>query len=588
MNSPVATPPTRCCTLAVACDFHAIREAAGQVRQFLTAAGLPASEGDAWELILTEAGNNAVQHATATGRHLPIGLDVVCGPTGVELRMTDHTAGFVLPAVAALPAADSEHGRGLYLIQTLADSVDYLQGRAENCLVVRKKIAAPLASPTRDLAGQLAESEQTLQAMTEELASCYENLSAVFRFSAALNQPQAAEEFAAKWLGELLTIVEADWYVLRVAEAGAVGELRVFASSFHDGLERMTKLLLRTAGMTQVEVAATLTKQDEWFDAQTPLESADLLAALVRRSSGLAHPIFVNETLLGMLTVGRLTDETPFKAAQVNIIQTFADFLGIQIANDQFRSEYLRTQLLRRELEIASDLQRSLLPETLPQLPGFGLAGQFQSARQVGGDFYDAIPIAGGRLLLAIADVMGKGVPAALFAAIFRSHLRARLYLADRPGDFLSWLNRSLFPDLNRLSMFITAQLVIIDPAARQVRVAGAGHCPLLVTTPGGTPREIPNTGLPLGIEAEVEYAAVTQPLKATERLLLFTDGLSDVRGAGNQILGLDRLKQHLQRITNQSHTAVEMAQALTAVLKDFQGDQPPADDQAFLVFAGE
>ena len=578
-----------------ACDLRESREVSRCMRQFLAAAALPEEDLHGWELMVTEAANNATEYTTEAGRALLNRLEVFCRDLEVEVRLTDHTAGFDMPAQAELPSIDSEKGRGLFLIQSLADEVEYLRGRGENCMVIRKKRSASAAGAAGTAAagasGMQLESrfvgdEQALQGMTEELASCYESLSAIFRFSSALSRPQQAEEFAATWMRELLTIVEADWFVLRLADSKGK-ELRLMATSLSGNPDYSLLLTPDAASSGSVELRAAQTRQDVWFDANAPLTLSDPLSHLVHHSNGLAHPIFMEESLVGILAVGRLTADEPFKAGQVNVIHTFADFLGIQISNARFRAEHLQAQLMSRELEIASNLQRSLLPEKLPQVPGFAVAGYYRSARQVGGDFYDAIAADGG-LLLVIADVMGKGVPAAMFATIFRSHLHARLDLLKRPGDFLTWLNRSLFPDLDRMEMFITAQLVYVDPATRRFQVAGAGHCPLLMSSPGGAPHEVGNTGFPLGIMPDTKYSEEVRDMAPDARLMLFTDGVTDTENASNEMLGAEGLKQDLQLIVNRRRSAAQTVQEMAAMLQTFQGKEPVTDDQAFLILANE
>ncbi|MCX6899546.1 MAG: SpoIIE family protein phosphatase [Verrucomicrobia bacterium] len=575
------------------CDLRESREVSRCMRQFLAAVPLPEDDLHAWELMVTEAANNAAEYATEAGRQLTNRLEVFCREREIEVRLTDHTSGFDMPAQAELPSVDSEKGRGLFLIQSLADEVEYLRGRAENCMVIRKKRPAPAAgappgtTSAVDVGSRFIGDEQTLQAMTEELASCYESLSAIFRFSSALNQPQPTEEFAATWMLELLAIVEADWYVLRLADPGGK-ELRLSASSLPGNLDFALSLLPDASSTGSVELRSAQSRQDVWFDASAPLMLGDPLSHLVRHSNGLAHPIFAEGVLVGVLTVGRLSTDAPFKAGQVNVIQTFADFLGIQISNARFRADHLQAQLMARELQIASNLQRSLLPEKLPQMPGFGVAGYYHSARQVGGDFYDAIAVDGQGLLLVIADVMGKGVPAAMFATIFRSHLHARLDLVKRPGEFLTWLNRSLFSDLDRMEMFITAQLVYVDPTTRRFQVAGAGHCPLLMTSPGGSPIEVGNTGFPLGIMFDTRYSEEVRDLPADARLLLFTDGVTDTENAGEEMLGTEGLKQNLQLIANRRCNAAQTVQEMAIMLQTFQGKKPATDDQAFLALASE
>jgi serine phosphatase RsbU (regulator of sigma subunit)/anti-sigma regulatory factor (Ser/Thr protein kinase) len=579
-------------SLVFACDLRESREVSRCVRQFLAAVPLPEDDLHAWELMVTEAANNAAEYVTDTGRQLSNRLEVFCRDDEIEIRLTDHTLGFDMPAQAELPSIDSEKGRGLFLIQSLADEVEYLRGRTENCMVIRKKRPVPAgsvragAATVAGVGSRFIADEQTLQTMTEELASCYESLSAIFRFSSALNRPQPTEEFAATWMRELLAIVEADWYVLRLVDP--VGkELRLSATSLPDAFDYSLSLL-PDAAAGSVELRAAQSRQDVWFDASAPLALGDPLSHVIRHSNGLAHPIFAEESLVGVLAVGRSSGDVPFKAGQVNVIQTFADFLGIQVSNARFRAEHLQAQLTARELQIASNLQRSLLPEKLPQMPGLGVAGYYHSARQVGGDFYDAIAVDGQGLLLVIADVMGKGVPAAMFATIFRSHLHARLDLVKRPGEFLTWLNRSLFSDLDRMEMFITAQLVYVDPAARKFQVAGAGHCPLLMTSDGNLPVEVGNTGFPLGIMADTRYSEELRDLPPGARLLLFTDGVTDTQNASDEMLGVEGLKRNLQQIVNQRGNAAQTVQDMAIMLQTFQGKEPVIDDQAFLVLASE
>src|SRR5207244_13408913 len=108
--------------------------------------------------------------------------------------------------------------------------------------------------------------------------------------------------------------------------------------------------------------------------------------------------------------------------------------------------------------------------KTRPPLTGFGLAGYCESARQVGGDFYDVVKLSDHSLLMVIADVMGKGIPAAMFAATLRSLLRALPELTHQPSELLSRVNRLLFDELSEVDMFITAQLVYVDASQRRLR----------------------------------------------------------------------------------------------------------------------
>lgn len=585
--STVTTTPGRSLNLSVPCDLAAIREAARQLRAFLEQQGLNGQDLDAWELITAEAGNNAVEHTPAEALNIPVELGMRVTPNDAELVVVDHTPGFDLPDNPQLPDDPlSESGRGLFLMRALSDSVRYLRGRDENVLVIRKRRSTP-ATPATDPqhSVEMAVLETTIHTMTEELAASYESLSAIFRFTAELNRGSITAEFTDRWLHELRQIVAADWFVLRLVDPAGT-HLAVSHSSRPEA--PLPPLLLKDPATDSIERAAALSRQDVWFDAANPIPTPDPLTAFGSPASGLSHPLYVNTELVGVLSVGRYTRQHPFTAGQVNIIHTFADFLGIQLRNARIQEEHLRTRLVTRELEIAATIQRSLLPVRLPEPDGFRLAGFCESASKVGGDYFDAVQVPDAGLLLVIADVMGKGVPAAMFAAIFRSHVHARPDLAVRPGEFLTWLNRALFPDLDRVEMFVTAQVVFLDQKRREIRIASAGHCPLLVRHADGTIKEGDADGPPLGIDGDLEFTDHAEPVLPGMSFLMYTDGLIEARNPTGELLGLERVKQWFAKPVNSGASVASIEAGLIRLARDFQGTAPAADDLTFVVVADD
>lgn len=569
------------------CELPAVREACRRSRIGLAEAGLSEEELGHWELVLAEAGNNAVSYAMGRQRSLPVRFEFLISDEWVDCTIRDHTPGFDFPEHVELPPPDSEDGRGLYLIKTLTDEVGYFRGRGENCMQLRKKrgkAETASSSDSGNLEEKLSESQATLDLMTEELASAYESLSTIFRFSSELSEQPKPEEFARKWLGEVSKIAAADWFILRLMEEGQ-GLKLVACSSDMTGLESLS-MGDAGEGDVSVEVRAATFRIDVWFDSTHPVPQGDPLSKLARQYGGFSHPIVINDRLIGVLSVGRYSTDAGFQAGQVSIIQTFADFLGIQIRNSQFQQQQLQTRLTARELEIAAEIQRSLLPKQLPELPGFNLVGYYQSARQVGGDFYDAFITNEGGLLLAIADVMGKGVPAAMFAAIFRSQLRSGAERASSPGTMLTWLNRSLFADLDQVEMFITAQVVYLDPRARTVRISAAGHPPMLMAGADGLVQSVENSGMPLGVMPDTVYTERTVPLPAGANLLLFTDGLTEARDAEGKLLWISPLEKCLAAGAKNAHPAEQTKNAIIALVEGHQAGVAPGDDQTLLLLA--
>src|SRR5580692_3644765 len=125
---------------------------------------------------------------------------------------------------------------------------------------------------------------------------------------------------------------------------------------------------------------------DVWFSPEEPLDKNDPLRAAMPLGNGISHAFFVADQPVGTATLGRLAAERPFTAAQVNLLHTFIDFLAIQIVNARLLDERTAAHVTRRELQIAADIQRSLLPGKIPECPPFALAATCQSALQIGGD----------------------------------------------------------------------------------------------------------------------------------------------------------------------------------------------------------
>ena len=579
-----------------ACEFSAVRAGVARVCGWLGELGLPEAELGAWELALVEAGNNAVKYATPATRTLPVVLEISAGARDLEARVTDHTAGFDWPAEIKLPDADAERGRGLYLMKSLTDEIFYLRHPCENVLVLRRARPAGknVLPDLGDLQRRLADAETALTDMTTELAANYESLVAVFRYSSELGAQTDLKEFSHRLLRDLAQIAVADGAVLRLLSAdGKKLELVLVLPEKGDAalatLPALPAVSLADNVLKSVETRAARTRLDIWFSPEEPLDKNDPLRAAMPVGTGVCHAFFVADQLVGTAALGRLAADKPFTAAQVNLLHTFVDFLAIQMVNARLLDERTATRVTRRELEIAAEIQRSLLPAQLPACPPFTLAAACQSALQVGGDFYDAIAAHDGAVLLVIADVMGKGVPAALFAAVLRTTIRSMPQLFSQPAKLLGAVNEILFPDLSRVDMFITAKLVYLDPRRGKLISASAGHCPLLVWQRGEAKASAPGkAGLPLGIEPHVVYPQNVHALPPGAAALIYTDGLSETRAADGELLGEEKLRRLLAETAAQTRDAETGKLFLLGRLTAYRGDTTLADDQTFILIRNQ
>lgn len=219
---------------------------------------------------------------------------------------------------------------------------------------------------------------------------------------------------------------------------------------------------------------------------------------------------------------------------------------------------------------------------------GFGYAGSCQSALEVGGDFYEILPLSEHSLLLAVADVMGKGTGAALVAGTLRTLLNALVEPNFCPARSLTELNELMFEQLSTADMFITVQLAVADLHYRELQVANAGHCPLLLSAPHHRTQTIAPDGMPLGICSDTTYVCETVPIPSFASLLLYTDGVTEARNQAGSFFGQPRLENWLRGWVARSSTAHQLKQSLLTELVTFQGGHRAADDQTFLILADE
>jgi sigma-B regulation protein RsbU (phosphoserine phosphatase) len=200
-------------------------------------------------------------------------------------------------------------------------------------------------------------------------------------------------------------------------------------------------------------------------------------------------------------------------------------------------------------------------------------------AAEVGGDFFDVFDLPDGSRLVMIADVMGKGVPAALVATTLRTALRSLATTTAGPGELLTRVNRQLFADLDRLGMFITVQILRLDATGAEIRHASAGHCPPLVFCANDAARWWDETGgLPVGIDARETYEEGRGVLAPGERLWLMTDGALEQEDACGAELGGEGLAALAARATD--------ASALLAALNTRAEGRPPRDDCTLVLIA--
>jgi serine phosphatase RsbU (regulator of sigma subunit) len=233
---------------------------------------------------------------------------------------------------------------------------------------------------------------------------------------------------------------------------------------------------------------------------------------------------------------------------------------------------------IERDLSIARDIQRSLMPSQAPIMPGYDIAGMARSAQQTGGDYYDWQQLPDGRLLVVLADVTGHGIGPALVMAVCRAYARATAPLAGDAADLLTRLNALMCADLASSGRFITMVIAVLSPDGK-VEIISAGHGPtLLHQTATGKVEAFHGDGIPLGIDDGERYLSVnTRQLQPGDALLLVTDGFFEWPKAGHEMFGVERLEETFRQGANLS--AAQMLEHLDAAAHAFAEGAPQADD---------
>jgi serine phosphatase RsbU (regulator of sigma subunit) len=234
-------------------------------------------------------------------------------------------------------------------------------------------------------------------------------------------------------------------------------------------------------------------------------------------------------------------------------------------------------QRLERDLELAHQVQRGFLPSGPPKIDGYEFFDYYDSAAQLGGDYYDYVELPGGRMAIVVADVAGKGVPAALLMAKLSADVRYCLASEPQPNQAVNRIN-SAFAASGWQDRFVTMVLAVLDPKDHTVTIVNAGHMPPFWRRASGkldTP-SADEAGPPLGVAEDFEYEQVVITLAPGESLCMFTDGISEALNTNGELFGLKRLQD---QICGDACGVQAIGRQLLDGVRKFVGTQPQSDD---------
>jgi len=288
-------------------------------------------------------------------------------------------------------------------------------------------------------------------------------------------------------------------------------------------------------------------------------------------------PLKVRGELIGIFNVEH-TEVNAFSPERIRLLEALAGHVATAIANARmFQRERLENARMARELEEARAVQGSLLPPTAPAAKGFELAGVCRPCREVGGDWYDFIPLGGGRLAVVLGDVSGKGMGAALLMSSTRSILRLHAARGLSPRAILSEVNRFLVEDMPA-SRFVTLIYAVVSPATRTFTFANAGHVPPVFVDSDGARLLEADAGRPLGL-MESEFSDHEIEMTPGSRAFFYSDGITEAVNSSLEQYGTDRIFHH---VFDQTATV----QSLLDDVDRFSSGNPASDDMTVVMIA--
>jgi sigma-B regulation protein RsbU (phosphoserine phosphatase) len=295
-------------------------------------------------------------------------------------------------------------------------------------------------------------------------------------------------------------------------------------------------------------------------------------------------PMTVKGRLIGLVYVDNSLRVGVFHQSDLNLLTSFAAMAGIALDNARLHRIEVQNARLERELSMAHEIQRSLLPRRLPALPGYDVAASWQSAREVAGDFYDVFKLDDERLGVVIADVADKGVGAALFMAVARSLLRGNAVATPNPIDTIAQANRLMLMEDSETGMFVTVYYTVFTRGGKAIGVNAGHNLPLLYRSRTRQIEWLPKGGWAMGWFDNMPLNQCPIELEPGDVLVYYTDGLTEAENEQGQAFGENRLARTVREAAADNLSAVSILNRIDSAVDTFTGNAPLFDDLTMVV----
>jgi len=512
------------------------------------------------ELAIVEAANNILRHAYHQEKGHPLLFFIShCGDF-FELMFVDQGATFDQSKVLS-PTFDWENiadipegGWGIYLIKSIMDFVSYEQNGDVNILRMRKNLPNPIEfdqsllsydkmhsleskiisdHDVKDLKSRVKESDIAIEEMAEELSSAYESLNLFYTLSRDVALISDLNTFLNNTLERVIAGSAANWGVVRLKKGN---DLTLIAQSDLSPVEALHKhLSLEDKTQIEVKVAYSLIEaiDNSYLDVDVHV---------------ICMPIVGLDEFLGTILLGKNDVHNTFSSGDAKLARAMADQLAVSIENNRLYTKAMDAELDKQELQIATNLQKRLIDQTIPIVEGAKFFTKIEPAKQVGGDYLVLEKVDETTVFIIVFDAMGKGMSASYFSLLSHMAIHSLLIQQNKknitPGELLSLVNKVMFKDFDRFGMFMTGFIGKIDLKKNLLTYASAGHCPPILYSEKDGLEQLDTLDFMLGVENNIKYRDFYIDFLSGMKLLVYSDGLTDIVGEHENLLGVDFLNK--------------------------------------------
>lgn len=407
----------------------------------------------------------------------------------------------------------------------------------------------------------------------------YREINLLYRIGETVGASLETDRIPHLILDEIRPVVKSDAGIVLLPTGGDATALEQLETKSRFGAEGLPDTLCSAGQQSLARVAAS--GRSEITKPESPAHDHERAGT---PSTILCAPLKTQGRVLGYLLLGRAAGQPEFTAGDEKLVMALTGQAAIALETARLHEEEIKRQRLEEELAIGHQIQLSLLPKRFPDIPGWEIAAVYRSARQVGGDLYDIFvtPDEPYRLRMVIADVTGKGVPAALFMASSRTVIRAESSNGQGPAATLRRANRFITRDIHS-RLFLSAFYATLDTRDGSLVYANAGHdWPLLLHADSGDVEQLKASGFVLGAFPDINLEEGRIGVNPGDKLVFYTDGITEARNSEDHLFGEERLSELMAK--NAGSSAQQLLDLIVESVEQFIGDTPRSDDLTLFV----